>query len=495
VDSVRGRVQPVYAGVAAVALAGLLIVPDGGLVQVAWQVACGWIAAAAIIVAVRRHRPTLPVLWWLIAAGVAGNAAGIGVESILTRTEADPGFPSWADGAYLSLYPLAAAGLTVLIRRRSPGRNWSTAVDATTLTTGIGLLAWIFMIQPAAADPSIGLLGHIVSVAYPIGDLILLAMTVRMLLDGAGGNGTIRLMAGALLCFLGGDCAWAVINQMDWQPGPFAHKALVAVFVAGYLAFGAAALHPDVRTVARPVPPRPIRPSRRLLAMLTATSLIAPALLLAEAVLGRVDDALAIAIGCAALFLLVVTRMSQLVTQLDMQSQKVRELAVTDELTGLPNRRAWNAELPRALERARRDLRPLCVALVDLDHFKRFNDSYGHPAGDRLLKEAAAAWQAHLRTVDHLARYGGEEFIVLLPDADADQARRILDRMRETTPLGQTFSAGIATLAAGEGSDELVAGADAALYDAKRAGRNQVAFADAPSRRPAPAGPGLQPAG
>lgn len=475
-----------YLAVTVAALVGFLAVPDGSLTQVVWQVACGWFAAGAIVIAVRLRKPAVPVTWWLIAAGVAGNSAGIAIEAVLTHTDPDFGFPSWADLAYVSLYPFVAAGLIALVRRRSPYRNRSTAVDATTLTTGISLLAWIFMIKPAAAQPEIGLAGHIVGVAYPVGDLVLLAMTVRLLLDGATRNASFRLLCAALICFLGGDSTWAVINQLNWEPGPFAHKVLAGVFLAGYLAFGAAALHPDVRAVARPAPPRPARPSRRMLVVLTATSLIAPALLLAEALAHRVTDALAISIGCAALFLLVLTRMSQLLTQLDMQSQKVRELAITDELTGLPNRRAWNAELPRGLERARRDRTPLSVALIDLDHFKRFNDSYGHPAGDRLLKEAAAAWATHLRTVDHLARYGGEEFIVLLPDATADQARTILNRMRGATPLGQTFSAGIAVLGDTENSDEIVARADAALYEAKRAGRNQVTVA--PEHQPAPAG-------
>jgi diguanylate cyclase (GGDEF)-like protein len=116
--------------------------------------------------------------------------------------------------------------------------------------------------------------------------------------------------------------------------------------------------------------------------------------------------------------------------------------------------------------------------MLDVDHFKQFNDSYGHPAGDRLLKEAAAVWQTHVRTVDHLARYGGEEFIVLLPDAGADQAQQILDRMRVATPLGQTFSAGIATWRPEESADELLARADAALYAAKHAGRNRIAVAE-----------------
>jgi diguanylate cyclase len=474
----KHRLLRVYLVVAVVCAAGLLVVPDGSLLQTVWEVGCGWFAAAAIVAGVRRHRPAVPATWWLLALGVAGNASGIAIEAIIAHVQAEPTFPSLADAAYLSLYPAAAAGLVLLVRRRTPQRNWPAVVDATTLTTGMSLLAWIFMVHPAASDPTIGLLGHAVSVAYPVGDIVLLAMTVRLLLSGGAGNRSFVALCGALVCFLGGDSAWALINRMDWEPGPMAHKALALMFLAGYLVFGAAALHPDVRAVDRPVPPRPARPSRRMLAVLTLTSLIAPSLLLGEALTDHVTDALAIAIGCAALFLLVVTRMSQLLTQLDLQSQKVRELAVTDELTGLPNRRAWKAELPHALERADRTGSPLSVALVDLDHFKRFNDSYGHPAGDRLLKEAAVTWQAQLRAVDHLARYGGEEFIVLLPDASTEEAHYILDRMREATPLGQTFSAGVATWRPSESSDELLARTDAALYAAKHAGRNQVAVAE-----------------
>jgi diguanylate cyclase len=129
------------------------------------------------------------------------------------------------------------------------------------------------------------------------------------------------------------------------------------------------------------------------------------------------------------------------------------------------------------VDRARRAGEPLAVAVFDIDHFKKFNDAYGHPAGDRLLKEAAACWRRHLRSADLLARYGGEEFAVLLPDAGPEAAREIIERMRTATPLGQTFSAGLATWNGTETSEELVARADAALYRAKAAGRNQVASA------------------
>ena len=466
-----------YAVLAAIAVAGFLVLAPGGLPQIGWQIGVGWFAAAAVIVGVRRQRPAVPATWWLFAFGVAGNASGILIEAVIARTLGEPGFPSWADAAYLSLYPSVAVGLVLLIRRRTEHRDWSTVIDATTLTTGMGLLAWIFMVKPAASDLTIGLLGHIVSVAYPVGDIVLLAMTVRLVLSGSGRNHSFRLICAALVCFLGGDTAWAVFNQMVWVPGPVLQRVLPAVFLVGYLLFGAAAVHPDVRSLARTVAPRPARPSRPFMMMLMVTSLIGPALLVMQALRHRVTDALAIAIGCTALFLLVVTRMSQLLKQLDLQTERVRELAVTDELTGLANRRAWNIELPRTIERVRRTGEPLSVAIMDVDHFKRFNDSYGHPAGDRLLKEAAAAWLGQLRTVDHLARYGGEEFVVLLPAATTAEAIEIVDRMRLATPLGQTFSAGVATWDGAETSDELTARADAALYVAKNAGRNRVTSA------------------
>ena len=126
------------------------------------------------------------------------------------------------------------------------------------------------------------------------------------------------------------------------------------------------------------------------------------------------------------------------------------------------------------MDRARRAGTPLAVALLDLDHFKRFNDQYGHQAGDQLLRRATDAWQTLLRTSDLLARYGGEEFAVLLPTSTLGQAVEVVDRLRLATPLAQTFSAGVALWHGDETSDQLVAGADKALYRAKRAGRNQV---------------------
>jgi diguanylate cyclase len=191
----------------------------------------------------------------------------------------------------------------------------------------------------------------------------------------------------------------------------------------------------------------------------------------------QVTDGVAIVIGSMTLFLLVVTRMAQLLRQIERQSKQLSQLTRVDDLTGLPNRRAWSAELPVAIERARRDQAALSIAMLDLDHFKRFNDEYGHQAGDRLLKTATAAWSAQLRAVDQLARYGGEEFIALLPGATAELATGVLERLRAVRPAGQTFSAGVATWDGNETSEELIARADRALYQAKDAGRDRILVA------------------
>ena len=151
--------------------------------------------------------------------------------------------------------------------------------------------------------------------------------------------------------------------------------------------------------------------------------------------------------------------------------------ARTDELTGLLNRRAWDEQLPREMARARRQSDPLCVAMLDLDFFKNYNDERGHQSGDRLLKQSAAAWANELRASDTLARYGGEEFTVALPGCTLANATTIVERLRAAMPAEQTVSAGIACWNGRESAEELVGRADAALYEAKRTGRDRLVTA------------------
>ncbi len=154
---------------------------------------------------------------------------------------------------------------------------------------------------------------------------------------------------------------------------------------------------------------------------------------------------------------------------------QLRATAATDVLTGIANRRAWDQRLPGDLARARREQRPVCVAILDLDHFKRLNDTRGHAAGDELLRSAARCWSGLLRAGDLIARYGGEEFAVLLPSCAMPDGVIVIDRLRAATPAGQTCSAGIACWDGEESGEQLMARADAALYRAKAAGRDRCA--------------------
>ncbi|MDQ1653544.1 MAG: hypothetical protein QOI35_2744 [Cryptosporangiaceae bacterium] len=473
------RTQPWkrFGALAALLIAVYQFLPENIWLRTAWQVGAGYAAVVAIVAGIRRIDPKDRRPWWCFAVGIGASATGAAASTLTTQVLHHASYPSLADPWWLALYPACGLGLALMIRRRHPGRDWTATFDTTTITTGLGLLAWLFVIQPAAVSHDLTPLARIVQAAYPIGDVLLLAMLVR-LMRGTGSRGPVHwLLTGSLTLFLLGDASWVVLTDLGLDAGTLPvtlTRGLQMVYLTAYTLAGIAALHPSALKVSERSAPRPPRQSAIQRAMLTLASMVAPAVLVAGVLQGTVRDRVAVAVGSAALLVLVGTRMAQLLRQLESQARYIRDLARQDDLTGLPNRRAWNDELPRALERARRYGGPLCVAIVDLDFFQRINDKYGHPAGDRLLKEAAAAWSGQLRAVDTLARYGGEEFIALLPGADEVQASAVLARMGAATPLAQTFSGGIAEWDGEETSDQLVARADAALHEAKAAGRDRV---------------------
>jgi diguanylate cyclase (GGDEF)-like protein/PAS domain S-box-containing protein len=174
-----------------------------------------------------------------------------------------------------------------------------------------------------------------------------------------------------------------------------------------------------------------------------------------------------------------VTERKALAQEREALIEEVQSLARSDALTGLPNRRVLDEVLPREMARALRAGAPLCLAIIDIDHFKAYNDTHGHLAGDAVLRDCAAAWDQQLRGEDTILRYGGEEFLIVLPDCAADDATEIVERLRAATPDEQTCSAGLAMWRPGESVDDLVGRADRALYAAKEAGRNRLVNARA----------------
>ncbi len=165
-------------------------------------------------------------------------------------------------------------------------------------------------------------------------------------------------------------------------------------------------------------------------------------------------------------------------------------LALIDPLTRLHNRRYFSTHLVSVMRRAAASGKPVSLLIIDIDHFKRINDTHGHPAGDFALTEIAGIIARHVRGFDLSARYGGEEFAVVMPDTTVDIASVVADRLRERveetsielkeldTALSITISIGIAqSRASGDTAEALIARADAALYEAKRQGRNRVVVA------------------
>jgi diguanylate cyclase (GGDEF)-like protein len=176
------------------------------------------------------------------------------------------------------------------------------------------------------------------------------------------------------------------------------------------------------------------------------------------------------------------------------RNQELQELSVTNSLTGLFNRKHMWETLARELEGVKRHQRPLAVLMIDIDHFKRYNDTRGHLAGDEVLRRMGDIFHRSLRVCDYAARYGGEEFLAVLPDTNSAKAAQAAERLRGLVadekfaegqgPIGITVSIGVASTSEHESEPEaLVRNADTALYRAKKAGRNRVVAFESASGR------------
>ncbi len=282
----------------------------------------GFCGIAAIIIGIVRYRPTAWLGWAFLALANLFFIAGDGYYKGLRYwfNKENP-FPSLADVFYLITYPLFAAGMFVFIKHRSSAKSdRGTLLDAATLTVGIGLLVWVYLVVPNASAEDTTLLVKMASIAYPLGDVLVWAMLVRLLLIDARTR-AIQLLALGALGLIFADTLWGLSQLLtgNWIDGGIADVG----WLLFYIAWGAAALHPSMKTIdISSTKPTAIRKSRLIL--LAGAALIAPVVLLVETARGHAQSTVAVvAVFSAILFILVILRLFTLLHEVGLRDTEI----------------------------------------------------------------------------------------------------------------------------------------------------------------------------
>jgi diguanylate cyclase (GGDEF)-like protein len=443
--------------------------------------ACGW----------RAHRAggRAGVSWGLLSAGTACWGLGEAIWSYYELVaDRETPFPSAADAGFL-LFPVLAAFALLLWPSQAlqGGARWRTLLDGVLVAGALFALSWESALGAVVGTGGDDLLGYVVSIAYPVSDLVLLTLTVVVAAHArraAAGLG-LGLLAAGLCALAVADSGFAYLTaQGTFESG----SPVDAGWLAGFLLIALAALATTVDPVGQDAAPAPEATARLLLPYVPAG--LGLALALEVALSGRRSIAVlgAATVVIAALFLrqlLAVLDNRGLVRRLLAAQEQLRHQAFHDPLTGLANRALFTDRLRHGLALHARDLRPLSLLYCDLDGFKAVNDQLGHDAGDEVLRAAAERLRAVTRGGDTVARMGGDEFAILLEDGgDAlNVALKILAALAQPTTVGRHVvdlgvSIGIAELDPGAPSVTpvlLLQRADAAMYEAKRGGKGRVA--------------------
>jgi diguanylate cyclase (GGDEF)-like protein/PAS domain S-box-containing protein len=282
----------------------------------------GLSGVVAILVGIRMHKPRARAAWWLFAAGqflfVCGDLYTYSYPKLFG---ADVGFPSIGDALYLAVYPVLLAGLLILIRRRNPRPDRSALIDALILTIGVGLLSWVFLIAPNIHLSGLSWLAKGVSVAYPLGDVLLLAAVIRLAVDAGKRTPAFWLLVSSIVCLLATDSAY----NYALLKNTYQHQlSFDAGWILYYLLWGAAALHPSMRALEEPAADPRTRLTPMRLILLAGACMIAPTIRFAQSL--HNPDVLVLIVASAVLFLLVVTRMAGLVRQEERVVSRERAL-------------------------------------------------------------------------------------------------------------------------------------------------------------------------
>ena len=277
-----------------------------------------WSGVVMILVGIKLNRPKDGWAWGIMALGLALFASGdlitYNTQFFFHTSSANAPFPSVGDALYLLFYPVIISGVLILVRRRSPGRDRAALIDSLIITIGIGVLSWVYLMAPYAHDPTLTLAQKLVSVAYPLGDLLLLGVLVRLAVGAGRREPAFYLLLLSMVSLLATDNAYGIVRVA------FTYHGQGSILDAGwgmyYLFWGAAALHPSMVTLGQASKDRERVTTQKRLIILASASLIAPAVQAIQAIRGRNSDALIVACAAAILFVLVLVRLRGLMVDI-----------------------------------------------------------------------------------------------------------------------------------------------------------------------------------
>jgi signal transduction histidine kinase len=283
-------------------------------------------AVVALVLGVRRHRPSNLTPWYLLIAGqivyLVADLTFNTLHDLLDSTA----FPSPADLLYIGHYPFVVIAVLQLARSRSRGNDRESLIDASIIAIGLGVLWLVFLIEPAVAATEQTVLMRSAAAAYPIMDMLVLVVAARLLVGAGLRRPAFYLLTSSLAVLLATDAGYIYLQlNRAYQTGSLVGRLLDAGWLTFYLLLGASALHPSMRTLSE----RDLRARSRLargrLAFLASAALLAPAAIVLQSVRGDQHDTAVLAVACALLFLLVIYRMSGLIRQVETSATELRE--------------------------------------------------------------------------------------------------------------------------------------------------------------------------
>ena len=469
-----------FLGLGILAIIGYFLFPVFGLSgdgQTFYYVAISAATTLAVFIGAARSDPGRRMPWVLLAAGQLSYTIGDISYYVAHAVQQNEAFPAAADLFYLLQYPLVGWALLVLVKRRTPASDTPALLDAAVLAISVGMLWWVYLIGPLAnADDSESAAATAVSIAYPVMDLVVLAVAVRLAV-GAGARSTaFRLLMASLAAMLLGDLVYGMQTATD----TYRDGGIPDLFwLTEYILLGAAALHPTMRTLDQRARVAVPSSSRRRLAILSVAALLPLVVLYVQYRTDELADAPVLLLCAACLFALVIAR-----TWMIVGAQ--RKATITDALTGLKARGVLLSHLELECARAAEQRYELGVLLLDIDQFKLIVQIYGQPTGDEVLCELVNRLVRLGGRTTVLGRIGEDSFAMVLPGFDHFQLARAGAQVREVVEATKflvanvdavrvTVSVGIASLYTdGTSPVQLLDKAQAAVEQAKTAGRNRV---------------------